>query len=325
MKPWTDEDSALLREVAESSHSLTEISKRTGKSLPTIRKWMRVLEIPLPDGRKTAVQPDRVWSDEKQEYLEKHASTTTLTEMAEALGVNTSTVRIKSRKSGATLKNGSGLVRTVWTDQQISDLQELIREMSIKDAAEVLGVSSKSASWAVQEYGLKSRGRAREWSDEERARVAATTKANTDAKYPPGGPWVCFQCKEILPLSEFPTYANDGHVCHRCLRLSRVERTYGISREQFLELFEAQEGKCARCRKEEWRAHPKTGRVYDLSVDHDHSCCPGKKSCGKCVRGLLCSRCNNMLGHFEASALDSGESLESFLEGLLAYIERSRT
>lgn len=33
-----------------------------------------------------------------------------------------------------------------------------------------------------------------------------------------------------------------------------------------------------------------------LSVDHDHSCCPGKGSCGKCVRGFLCSGCNTSIG-----------------------------
>ena len=31
-------------------------------------------------------------------------------------------------------------------------------------------------------------------------------------------------------------------------------------------------------------------------MDHYHKCCPGKTSCGKCVRGLLCGNCNTILG-----------------------------
>jgi hypothetical protein len=36
-----------------------------------------------------------------------------------------------------------------------------------------------------------------------------------------------------------------------------------------------------------------------LQVDHDHACCPGKYSCGACVRGFLCNNCNNGLGRFK--------------------------
>jgi hypothetical protein len=42
-----------------------------------------------------------------------------------------------------------------------------------------------------------------------------------------------------------------------------------------------------------------------LAVDHDHGCCPGQRSCGKCVRGLVCRDCNAMLG----LARDNADSL----------------
>jgi Recombination endonuclease VII len=31
-------------------------------------------------------------------------------------------------------------------------------------------------------------------------------------------------------------------------------------------------------------------------MDHDHACCPGKDSCGKCLRSFLCSTCNFAIG-----------------------------
>ena len=33
-----------------------------------------------------------------------------------------------------------------------------------------------------------------------------------------------------------------------------------------------------------------------LRVDHDHFCCPEGQSCDKCVRGILCHKCNTALG-----------------------------
>lgn len=46
------------------------------------------------------------------------------------------------------------------------------------------------------------------------------------------------------------------------------------------------------------------GRPFDSRphVDHDHACCPSVargQSCGKCVRGLLHSSCNHLLGIIE--------------------------
>ena len=68
-----------------------------------------------------------------------------------------------------------------------------------------------------------------------------------------------------------------------------LHRQYGVTTQQWDAMFAAQAGGCAVCGVAEER-----GRR--LSVDHDHSCCPGKKSCGKCVRGLLCGDCNRALG-----------------------------
>lgn len=38
------------------------------------------------------------------------------------------------------------------------------------------------------------------------------------------------------------------------------------------------------------------GSYSRLTLDHDHSCCPEGKSCDKCVRGILCHKCNTAAG-----------------------------
>jgi hypothetical protein len=56
----------------------------------------------------------------------------------------------------------------------------------------------------------------------------------------------------------------------------------------------AQAGLCASCLK----PMRSSGKEPDsVCVDHDRSCCPGKKSCGKCVRGLIHRNCNLVLGY----------------------------
>jgi hypothetical protein len=45
-------------------------------------------------------------------------------------------------------------------------------------------------------------------------------------------------------------------------------------------------------------------------VDHDHACCDGPTSCGKCVRGFICSKCNRLLGCAEDSMVRLCSAIE---------------
>lgn len=79
----------------------------------------------------------------------------------------------------------------------------------------------------------------------------------------------------------------------------KVEVGYGITGEQYWALYEAQGGKCALCRVA-------TGKTKRLAVDHDHACTEGhdpKRGCPKCVRGLCCGPCNEILGRWGVEAL----------------------
>ena len=92
------------------------------------------------------------------------------------------------------------------------------------------------------------------------------------------------------------------------VRNQKIWSTYRVTPERFAELLERQGGRCAipACGATE------PGGNGNWHIDHDHSCCPGKKSCGECVRGLLCSRCNPMLG----MARDDKEILRSAVDYL---------
>lgn len=44
------------------------------------------------------------------------------------------------------------------------------------------------------------------------------------------------------------------------------------------------------------------GSFSRLTVDHDHSCCPTNSSCEKCIRGILCHKCNTAAGLLDDDA-----------------------
>lgn len=70
-----------------------------------------------------------------------------------------------------------------------------------------------------------------------------------------------------------------------------LERTYGISLDDYTRMFEEQGGVCKLCKSTEYKKHSLTVTVQALSVDHCHA--TGK------VRGLLCHNCNTALGKFK--------------------------
>jgi hypothetical protein len=85
-------------------------------------------------------------------------------------------------------------------------------------------------------------------------------------------------------------------------RWATIHKKYKITKQMYLDMLEQQGGVCAICKglpKRNW-----------LAVDHDHLCCPGTKTCGYCIRGLLCSSCNSFLGRVS----DNPQTLNEYLE-----------
>ncbi len=82
-------------------------------------------------------------------------------------------------------------------------------------------------------------------------------------------------------------------------------RRYGITREQYEQMFEAQGHKCRLCGSEKAGA----GRDKQWCIDHCHKT--------NRVRGILCHNCNTALGYYERLVGTMGEA------ALLRYIQPS--
>jgi len=137
----------------------------------------------------------------------------------------------------------------------------------------------------------------------------------------------CNRCGQTKPLDNFSRdkryrdgRRSDCKECRRdCVRNWRranpdraralnLKHKYGITADEYAAKLREQGGGCAICGK----TPEQNGK--GLAVDHDHSCCPGARSCGKCVRGLLCDTCNRGIGNFK----DSTE----LLHAAGAYLQR---
>lgn len=140
----------------------------------------------------------------------------------------------------------------------------------------------------------------------------------------PSGRKMCRSCRDWLPEASFAKQARakDGlqSDCRACrsqhykskaetIRDSMRERRFGISRDEFDAMLASQGGGCAICGATD------PGASF-WATDHDHACCPGEITCGKCVRGILCRACNHGLGNF---ADDVGR-----MEAAINYLNTTR-
>lgn len=103
----------------------------------------------------------------------------------------------------------------------------------------------------------------------------------------------CPRCLEWQPESEFSRQATAadglGSNCRVCVREKQRTIKYTISEDRYQAMLIEQAGRCAICKSPPGRKA--------LAIDHDHRCCPDKnRTCGKCVRALLCHNCNMAIG-----------------------------
>lgn len=89
-------------------------------------------------------------------------------------------------------------------------------------------------------------------------------------------------------------------------------RRFNLSEDRYDEMVLLQENQCAICKTEDPGFKKGGDGTTAFGVDHDHACCPGRRSCGKCVRSLLCVKCNNGLGCFS----DNTEVMDNAIEYL---------
>lgn len=128
---------------------------------------------------------------------------------------------------------------------------------------------------------------------------------------------ICSRCKIFKDRSNFSKRKEGNGMrseCKECaknapnkkeyMKAYRLRTRYHLSVEKYNTMIAEQLGCCAIC-----------GKSEELFIDHNHSCCPGEITCGKCVRALLCRNCNAGIGYFE----DEIEKLESAILYLKKY------
>lgn len=118
----------------------------------------------------------------------------------------------------------------------------------------------------------------------------------------------CKDCSKEWSRTQVQTGESLKHSRNR-----RVKR-FNIDEAQYEKMALEQDNRCAICGTDSPGYRPSGNGNLTLGIDHDHTCCPGVGSCGKCIRALLCAKCNNGLGCF-------GDNIET-MEKAIEYIKK---
>ncbi len=142
-------------------------------------------------------------------------------------------------------------------------------------------------------------------------------------------------CKECIKIYQKEYYSNNKDAYEKSLinkrnyyknnkiRLDPIKKVYrdnnkdkrrdcdlrnkfGITLEDYNEMFKLQDGRCYICKEQEVAISNMNHSIKALAVDHDHK--TGE------VRGLLCQRCNNVLGKVHDSVF--------ILENMIIYLNK---
>lgn len=87
---------------------------------------------------------------------------------------------------------------------------------------------------------------------------------------------------------------------------------HNLEPKDFAQLISSQKERCKICRKKGY-----------LELDHAHSCCVGKYSCGKCIRGLLCPQCNSKVYMVEEDRCTVHNMRPEWFKKIEAYLDNS--
>jgi hypothetical protein len=135
---------------------------------------------------------------------------------------------------------------------------------------------------------------------------------------------ICNTCQEEKSLDDFPkdkrwrsSYKKDCKLCYNkkrresynpdLRRIDGLRQNYGISYEEYYNMYIHQKGCCAICNTP-ISLHAGNTKKHKAHVDHCHDT--------KKIRGLLCTKCNTLLGMANDNV--------NILESAKLYLERSQ-